>query len=224
MDAYAEAAFFELATKQAFLYGSAPNQSTIAKENVNKILTSTAASLSLVGTLTIFATFWMWPDLRTNSRRMLVYISIGDFLVAAGDIVGIWGIDEGPGLACRMQGAIGIMAVLPSFFWTVYLSFYFYLTICWGISLEVERRVMKIFHVTAWGIPLTIAVIAFAVKGVGYSGDVGSSGWCWISSDQDWWKMVLWMCISGKGWEISAYISITVFYVLVKLNIRKQVF
>ena len=31
------------------------------------------------------------------------------------------------------------------------------------------------------------------------------------------------MCIAGKGWEILAYISITVFYVLVKLQIRREV-
>ncbi|KAL9983833.1 hypothetical protein ACROYT_G006071 [Oculina patagonica] len=154
---------------------------------------------------------------------MIVFISIGDFLVAGADIVGEWGVKQGPGLGCRIQAAIGIIAILPSFSWTVYLSFYFYLTICRRISLESERMAMRFFHVTAWGIPLTIAVIAYALKGVGYSGDLGSSGWCWISTDQATWKMVSWMFFSGKGWEISAYIGITVFYVLVKLHIRRQV-
>ena len=216
-------AYFEASLTNSTVYGTTPNQTEIACENVNKILSTTAASLSMVGTLIIFATFWMWPDLRTNSRRMIVFISVGDFLVAGTDTVGQWGVKQGQGQGCRIQAAIGIIGILPSFFWTVYLSLYFYLTICRRISLESEKRFMTFFHVTAWGIPLTIAVIAYAVKGVGYSGDVGSSGWCWISNDQNWWKMVLWMCITGKGWEISAYIAITVFYVLVKLQIRKQV-
>ena len=90
--------------------------------------------------------------------------------------------------------------------------------------MEWEKRVLRLFHVTAWGIPLTIAVIAFALKGVGYSGNVSSSGWCWISNSQEWWKMVLWMCITGKAWEMIAYITIPIFYILVKTHIRRQVF
>lgn len=223
MDAFFEASFFDLANKQTLL-GNTLNHSVIARGSVNRILSTTTASLSLAGTFAIFATFWMWPDLRTNSRRMIVFISVGDFLVAGANIVGLWGISPGPGVGCQIQAAVGVIAVLPSFFWTVYLSLYFYLIICRRISLESEKRVLRLFHVTAWGIPLTIAVIAFALKGVGYSGNVSSSGWCWISNDQAWWEMVLWMCITGKGWEIIAYIAIPIFYLLVKLHIRRQVF
>ncbi|KAJ7336572.1 Basement membrane-specific heparan sulfate proteoglycan core protein [Desmophyllum pertusum] len=157
---------------------------------------------------------------------MIVFISVGDFLVAGGNIVGEWVITRASQpdvLACRIQAAIGTIAILSSFFWTVYLSLYFYLTICRRISMESEKRVMMLFHGTAWGIPVIIAIIAFVQKGVGYSGDLVSSGWCWISSKQRWWEMVFWMCIAGKGWEISAYIAITVFYVLVKLHIRQEV-
>ena len=223
MDSFLEANFYDLANKPALL-GNTPNHSTIARGSLNMVLSTTAASLSLAGTLAILATFWMWPDLRTNSRRMIVYMSVGDFLVAGVNIVGLWGIDPGPGVGCQIQAAVGVIAVLPSFFWTIYLSLYFYLIICRRISMEWEKRVLRFFHVTAWGIPLTIAVIAFELKGVGYSGNVSSSGWCWISNDQAWWKMVLWMCITGKAWEIMVCVSIPILYVLVKTHIRRQVF
>ena len=216
MDACLEANFYDL--------GNAPNHSIIARGSLNRVLSTTAASLSLAGTLVTFASFWMWPDLRTNSRRMIVFMSVGDFSVAAVNIVGLWGIKPGPGVGCQIQAAFGVVAVLPSFFWTIYLSLYFYLIICRRISMEWEKRVLRLFHVTAWGIPPTIAVIAFALKGVGYSGNVSSSGWCWISNNQAWWKMVLWMCITGKAWEIIAYITIPIFYILVKTHIRRQVF
>ena len=223
MDAFFQANFSALANESTFL-GNTPNHSSIARGSLNKALSTMAASLSLAGTLAILATFWMWPDLRTNSRRMIVFISVGDFLVAATNIVALWGISPGPGIGCRLQAAVGVIAVLPSFFWTVYLSLYFYLIICRRISLEWEKRVLRLFHVTAWVIPLTIAVMSFALKGVGYSNNVCSSGWCWISNDQAWWKMVLWMCVTGKSWEIIAYITIPIFYVLVKTHIRRQVF
>ncbi|KAL9983834.1 hypothetical protein ACROYT_G006074 [Oculina patagonica] len=88
----------------------------------------------------------------------------------------------------------------------------------------MEGLAMWVFHITAWGIPLVIAVIAYLDDAVGSSRDYVSSGWCWIkyTHQRRWWKMVLWMCIAGKGWEILAYIAITVFYVLVKLQIRRE--
>ena len=108
--------------------------------------------------------------------------------------------------ACEIQAAIGMVAVLSTFFWTVYLSVYFYLVISKKISVDSERRIMLWFHFTGWGIPLAITAIAKEKGATGYSGDLVSSGWCWISSDQPWWKMLLWMVIAGKGWEILAYI------------------
>lgn len=77
---------------------------------------------------------------------------------------------------------------------------------------------MALFHSTARGIPLTMAGFAYGLNGVGYSRDMVSSGWCWISTDQPWGKIVMWMLVAGKGWEIS-YIAISVFYVLVKQEV-----
>ena len=199
-------------------------QTEIAGEDLNKILSTTAASLSIVGTLITISTFVMWPDLRTNSRRMIVFISIGDLFVAISNVLGLYNTSSTDTM-CELQATLNIAAVLPSFFWTVYLSFYLYLTICKKICTDLEARVMYLFHVTAWGIPLLIAATAYAAKAVGDSNDLVSSGWCWIKyrKTTEWWMMVLWMCIAGKGWEILAYIAITVFYVLVKLQIRKEV-
>lgn len=158
------------------------------------------------------------------SRKIIVCISIGDFFVACSNILGVWEreMDHWKS-ACEIQAAIGMVAVLSTFFWTVYLSVYFYLVISKKISVDSERRIMLWFHFTGWGIPLAITAIAKEKGATGYSGDLVSSGWCWISSDQPWWKMLLWMVIAGKGWEILAYITISVFYVLIKLSIRREV-
>jgi len=198
------------------------NQTTIATGVLNKVLSTTAGSLSILGALIIITTFVMWPDLRTNSRRIIVFISIGDLFVAISNIIGLY-TTSADDATCNIQATLNIMAILSSFFWTTYLSCYFYLTICKKISTQMESGMMLFFHATAWGIPLLLAAIAFGFKAVGNSQDLVSSGWCWIKYKQLWWKVVLWMCIAGKGWEILAYISITVFYVLVKLQIRREV-
>ncbi|CAH3195451.1 unnamed protein product [Porites evermanni] len=197
-------------------------QTEIAESDLNKIFTTTAASLSLTGTLVIFITFIMWPDLRTNSRKMIVFISIGDFFVALFNIIGIYNppVDNS---MCKIQPVVTNVAVLSSFLWTLNLSFYFYLTICRKISVEYERRIMQLLHLVGWVIPILIAFIAFTAGAYGFSKNVGTSGWCWISGNQEWWKVVMWMFITGKGWEIISYICIIYFYLLVILQIRREV-
>ena len=190
------------------------------EEPLKKILSTAAASLSLFGSSTIFITNWMWPDLRTNSRRMIMFISIGDFLLASTNIVRFWGA----GLESCEMDIPRTIALLLTFIWTVLLSFFFYLTICRKISLESEKRFMRFFHVTAWGIPCVIALIAYFLNGVGMSDDLVTECRYWITRDKTWLEVVLWMFITGEGWVILAYITITVFYVLVKLHIKREVF
>lgn len=210
-----EVSFFEPLTSTR----GQPNQTTIAQGVVNKVLSTTAASSSIVGTLIIIATFVIWSDLRTNSRTIILCISIGDLFVAISNIIGLYKEN-----LCEIQATLNIAAVLSSFFWTVYLSLFFYVTICKKISTQWETRLMCFFQVTGWGIPLVLAAAAFGFKAAGNSDDLVSSGWCWIKIyKQHWWKTVLWMCLAGKGWEILAYIVISVFYVLVKLQIRREV-
>ena len=197
-------------------------QTEIAESDLNKIFTTTAASLSLIGALLIIITFIMWPDLRTNSRRMIVFISINDFFVALFNIVGIYNppLDN---YMCKMQSLVTNVTILSSFMWTLNLSYYFYLTICRKISVEYERPIMQLLHLIGWGIPILIGIIAFSNGAYGFYRNVGTSGWCWISQNQKWSKVVMWMFITGKGWEIMAYICIFKFYLLVILQIRREV-
>ena len=215
-----EVSFFEPTTLTSTTGQS--DQTTIARDDLNKVLSTTASSLSIVGTLIIIATFVIWSDLRTNSRIIIVCISIGDLFVAISNITGVY-TNTGDDDLCKIQATLNIAAILSSFFWTVYLSLFFYVTICNKISTQWETRLMWLFQVTGWSIPLALAAAAYGFKAVGNSDDLVSSGWCWIKYKQDWWKMVLWMCLAGKGWEILAYIAISVFYVLVKLQLRREV-
>lgn len=198
-------------------------QVQIAEKPLDQILSTIAASLSILGSLTIIITFCLWPDVRTKSRLMIVFISFGDLLVASSNIIGIFLNNDL--ITCEIQATVNIAAILSSFFWTVYLSLYFYLTICKKITERTEKITMWLFHVTAWGIPVVIAAVGFGVQAVGNSKDMVSSGWCWIKSESGkaWWWTVLWMSIAGKGWEILAYIAISVFCVLVKLQIKHEV-
>lgn len=195
------------------------------QKDVNQVLSTIAGSLSICGTILIFVTFILWREMRTTSRKILVFISIGDLLTAMVNISGVWMSSTGDlnnnNPLCKVQSFINIAAILSSFFWTVYLSVFLYLSLC-GLRSESEKKVMFVFHVTAWGIPLIVAISAACVGDV-LGRTTISDGWCWVSYDLSSHWLLFWMLFAGKGWEILAYLAITVFYIKAKVVLKQKV-
>ncbi|XP_010293201.1 PREDICTED: probable G-protein coupled receptor 157, partial [Phaethon lepturus] len=75
------------------------------------------------------------------------------------------------------------------------------------------------FHVVSWGVPLGITVAAVALKKIGYDASNVSVGWCWVNLDAE--DRVLWMLLTGKVWEILAYVTLPVLYILIKKHINR---
>lgn len=46
-------------------------------------------------------------------------------------------------------------------------------------------------------------------------------GWCWVNLDAE--DRVLWMLLTGKVWEILAYVTLPVLYILIKKHISRAV-
>ena len=145
---------------QASLTTAFPNDTNFTDGTLPKTLSAVTASLSLMGSFTIFLTFWMSPDLRTTARRMIMFITVADFLF---------------------------------------------------------------FHITAWGVPFVITVAAYFFNGVQFLADLETGYKCWIWNEKTWQAMCIWAAITGEGWAIMTYITMTVFYVLVKQHIRREV-
>ncbi|KAM7083827.1 G-protein coupled receptor 157 isoform 2-T5 [Ciconia maguari] len=70
-----------------------------------------------------------------------------------------------------------------------------------------------------WGVPLGITVAAVALKKIGYDASNVSVGWCWVNLDAE--DRVLWMLLTGKVWEILAYVTLPVLYILIKKHINR---
>jgi len=190
---------------------------------VNKVLTTVSATLSLLGTLLIIGTFIAWKDFRSTSRRILVYISIADFFIAGGNLFGVWRRHEGSDHLCVAQSFVTTTACLWSFFWTTFLAAFMYITVAKKQRNKAEI-LLKIFHAFGWGIPLVIVGTALGLKKLGNDKDFFSSGWCWIDSKLESQNKLLWMLITGKAWEIAAYIICSIFYLMLKGHIRKEVY
>ncbi|MBV94914.1 hypothetical protein ESR_26738, partial [Eschrichtius robustus] len=71
----------------------------------------------------------------------------------------------------------------------------------------------------SWGVPLVITVAAVTLKKIGYDASDVSVGWCWIDLEAE--DRVLWMLLTGKVWEMLAYVTLPVLYLLIRKHINR---
>lgn len=88
-----------------------------------------SCALSFLGSSLIVLTYMIWPDLRTTPRKLLVYLSVSDWLSAVSYSFGVWSVFRTDSLDCVIQGAVSSFANTSSFFWTVAIAVYLYIFI-----------------------------------------------------------------------------------------------
>lgn len=199
---------------------TALNFGDIGNSLVNRILVTITCFLSLLGALLIIATYIFWKDMRSCSRKILVYISISDSVVAASYMFGVLLPENANSTACVTQSFLSTAANLCSFFWTLFMAIYLYAAVA---RQTPAHNFLWFFHVIAWGLPLFIVVLAWERGVLGNDRDIYSSGWCWIRvrdhSNDD----VIWMFVTDKFWEILVFVLILIFYGLLKCHLRTEV-
>ncbi|XP_035512737.1 G-protein coupled receptor 157 [Morone saxatilis] len=176
-----------------------------------------SCALSFLGSTLIILTYFIWPDLRTTPRRLLVYLSVSDWMSAVSYGFGVWRVFGTDSLECVVQGAISTFANTSSFFWTVAIAVYLYIFIVRS-SQRVADSLVLFFHIISWGIPLAITTAAVSLNKIGYDASEVSVGWCWVSIHAP--DRVLWMLLTGKIWEFLAYLTLPVLYILIKRHIH----
>lgn len=62
---------------------------------------------------------------------------------------------------------------------------------------------------------------AVALRKIGYDASNVSVGWCWVNLDAE--DRLLWMLLTGKLWEILAYVTLPVLYILIRKHINRAV-
>ncbi|XP_051280183.1 G-protein coupled receptor 157 [Dicentrarchus labrax] len=182
-----------------------------------QVIVLISCSLSFLGSTLIILTYFIWPDLRTTPRKLLVYLSVSDWMSAVSYGFGVWRVFGTDSLECVVQGAISTFANTSSFFWTVAIAVYLYIFIVRS-SQRVADSLVLFFHIISWGIPLAITVAAVSLHKIGYDASEVSVGWCWVSIHAP--DRVLWMLLTGKIWEFLAYLTLPVLYILIKRHIH----
>ncbi|KAL1020642.1 hypothetical protein UPYG_G00002800 [Umbra pygmaea] len=182
-----------------------------------QVLILISCAFSFLGSLLIICTYIIWPDLRSTPRKLLVFLSVADFLSASSYAYGVWSDFKTDSLDCVVQGAISTFSNTCSFFWTVAIAIYLYIFIVKSNRRLADSWVLC-FHVISWGMPLGITVAALALGRIGYDASEVSVGWCWVKIKAA--DHVLWILLTGKIWEFLAYLILPILYLLIKKHIH----
>jgi len=184
-------------------------------------ITIFSCGLSMIGSLLIIISYYHWPDIRSTLRQLLLYLSITDFIIAVGNMVGIFleHKERTDSLLCKSQSFLTTGASLSSFLWTMSIATYLYLMITNKHHIAV--KLITAFHIIAWGVPLGIVSLSMGFDVLGYD-EKTTVGWCWIvRSEYIYWppwpqesKAFFWELFAGKGVELLCYIFITIVYIL----------
>ena len=133
---------------------------------------------------------------------------------------------------CEAQSFITTAFPISSFLWTIHLAVYLYVAIVSAKPILAKKLVI-LFHITGWGIPLLICVTALISDKLGGSNERTSVNWCFIyfnntnPGDSQELKRRLaeyygFEFLCGKFWEISASIIAVFLYISVKVVLRKR--
>lgn len=182
-----------------------------------RALVLTSCGLSGAGAGLLLGTHWLWPELRTPPRRLLLCLSVSDLLASAAYFYGALRDFQAPSWDCVAQGALSAFANTASFFWTVAVALHLYLALVRG--RQPGKGARRLLHLLSWGVPFTITLVAVVLKKIGYDASDVSVGWCWIDLNAE--DRVLWMLLAGKMWEILAYVTLPIFYILIKKHINR---
>ena len=189
-------------------------------------LTTVTGVLSILGAIFIFITNCLWEDIRSNSRRILSYITFADLLVAICHIAGVWYIPTYG--ACVTQAFLTVFAINSSTLWTAAMAIYLYI-ITSRRQIQLAQKMMFWFHLICWFVPLIMACLALIFGKLGRSGFIGAAGWCWIQTYNNYGKtlsysqQVLWMILTNFMWKVIAFGIIITLYTLLRLKLKEAV-
>ena len=198
----------------------------IGNTTLNRTLVVLTSALSLIGAIVIIITYYAWKDMQSNSRKILVYISVADCVVVSSFMFGAFLPPNTNSPSCTAQSLFYTTSNLCSIFWSTFMAVFLYVSIA-RKKPKLADKMFYVFHAIGWGVPVLIACLALQADVLGNDRDIYSSAWCWIKV-QDSGKNVkdsyiMWMLVTGKAWEILVFILILIFYGLLKCHLRQEV-
>lgn len=195
---------------------------------ISVVLSTISGLFSLCGAFVIFGTYVAIPEIRNFTRKLIVCLTIADLLTATGVIIStgryLYKSNNATitNSVCLAQSVITTYSSLVSFFLTVAVGGYLFLTVIYHWNVAETRTVLIVINLVCWLVPGAIVIAALSKDVLGedtsktsdnMTQPVGTGPWCWIKDAKN---NKFWMWFSGKSWEIICYMLTISFYVLLK--------
>ena len=156
---------------------------TAEADRTNKYLQTAATVLSVFGSSIIILTFFVFKDIRTPARHIIVCIAISDLVSSLSNCLGLFrtqDTSEGKDPLCILQSFVSSTFILSSFLWTMLLAVFLYIVIVCEKSDSEKKIIFPLFHGISWILPLIINIAAITNEKLGDSRIFVTAGWCWI--------------------------------------------
>ena len=180
-----------------------------------------------------------WKDIRKlGAQSIVTFIAISDFFTASAYLAGSVNIlvhrnvysersCEVFQTICEIESYIVTCATMSSYLWTLILAVYFYLAITYN-STQVATRLMPVYHVVGWGLPVLVALPLLCAGQLGYAPFV-TGIWCYLEVDSNFRTMLPFsekdplIAVVVQIPEFVFYVAIVVLFIAVRIKIYKQV-
>lgn len=223
---------------------NATNQTQVSLGSICTTMLSSMASV--VGSSLIIISFAVWSDLRTTARAILVFLAIADLFTAMGyflaSVLFLANEQDKYEISssfCTFQSFVTTAFPISSFLWTANLAVYLFVSITLKRA-KTAKKLMPLFHIIAWGIPLLLCIpgAATGVLGGTQAGasTQGTVAWCWVSFNNSFdnrssvddarYRLIelhVLELVFGKLWEICVFIIAIVLCIAVKCSLQKKV-
>ena len=194
-------------------------------------------SLSCVASVIMVLIYIRWKDIRKlGAQSIVTFIAISDFFTASAYLTGSVNLlvhqnisseynCEVFQMVCEIESYIVTCATMSSYLWTLILAVYFYLAISHN-SMQVATRLMPVYHVVGWGLPVLVALPLLCAGKLAYAPFV-SGMWCYLEnvhtmlpfSEKD-----TLTAVAVQVPEILFYIVILILFIATRIKIYKQVY
>ena len=126
----------------------------------------TSSMLSVVGSILIIGSYLAWKDLRTTTRKLLVYLSICDLSTALFNFIGLSQSVEAKlsnTNICIAQSFFNTWSSMSSFCWTVAIGIYLYVCLVKRNPASAERLVIY-FHLVSWFVVVVVVIVVVDIS------------------------------------------------------------
>ncbi|XP_065178224.1 G-protein coupled receptor 157-like [Sycon ciliatum] len=179
--------------------------------------------LSFFGSSLIIISYILFKTIRSRSRHILVCLSVADLGVAVSNGTGLLA-SHSPSI-CQGQAAAATFFGASCLLWTIALAVYLYAAVVLQWQVIKNVRVMVVFYVICWGIPLavTCTLIGMQLLGGRPSSITGWQGWwCVLKPGIGHVKSTVFIFLASELWAYLAYILVPILYFRTRFHIQKE--